>query len=342
MKDYTLINQNNLKAYLHTFWDYKKLKILFFSIYQPDYTRTETIEQLFSSLWISYIKNSIYKKNYFVRVCYNILRLIKNIRECDVVYVHFRWHEILPIVSLISYLFGKKVIFDMFISLWDTICFDRRILRPRSLPGRFIKIYDKFLIRIADFVLLDTYTHLQYVIHELWLPENKWGFLYVWANTENFHPLHIEKSSKFRIFWYGNVLPLQGVEIILRVAKLLENNNNIEFFLVWPVRKRYGDLIKELSLSNVRFKDRVPYKDLYREICKSHLCLWWHFGIVPKSGRVIAGKTFQFLSCEIPTIVWDCKANREILEHWDKLIRFVKMWDENALADLINEHYVKS
>ncbi|MCX6823394.1 MAG: glycosyltransferase [candidate division SR1 bacterium] len=229
----------------------------------------------------------------------------------------------------------------MFISLWDTICFDRKVLKPYSLLGRCIKMYDKVLIKISNFVLLDTNTHLHYVIDELGLPEKKGGFLYVGANTEIFHPLQVEKSNKFRVFWCGNVLPLQGVEIILKAAKLLGDNNNIEFFLVGPVRKKYCDLIKRLSLSNVIFKDRVSYKDLSSEICKSHLCLGGHFGIVPKSGRVIAGKTFQFLSCGIPTVVGDCGANREIFEDEDKLIRFVKMGDEYALTDLINKYYVK-
>lgn len=341
MKDYQTINKNNLKSYLDRFWWYKNIEVLFFSIYKLDYTRTETIEQLFKEIWISTIKNTIYKKHYLFRVIYNVYWLLKNIRKCDVVYVHFRWHEILPIVAFISFLFKKKVIFDMFVSMWDTVCFDRQIFKPYSLIGKIIRLYDKILIKMSDFILVDTNTHLTYFIHQLWLSKDKWWFLYVWANQDIFHPISVKKADKFRVFWYGNVLPLQGVDIILKAAKLLENNKNIEFVFVWPIKKVYDILIKQLKPSNIIFIDWIPYKELPKEICKSHLCLWWHFSYINKASRVIAGKTFQFLSCGIPTIVWACKANRELFNKDDRLVKFVEISNYKYLAKLIELFYVK-
>jgi len=339
MKDYKKINKNNLKSYLDKFWWYKNIKVIFFSIYKPKYTRTETIEILFKELWITYIKNHKFKKNYFIRVFYNIAWLIRNIKKWDIIYVHFRWHEILPIVKVISFLFKKPVIFDMFISMWDTVCFDRKLFKPYSLIGKFIRRYDKFLIKISDFVLVDTFTHLNYFINDLWLAKDKWGFLYVWANENIFHPIKVKKSEKFWVFRYWSVLPLQGIDIILKTAKLLEKNKDIEFFLVWPIKKTYWDLINKLQLTNVIFIDWVSYKDLPKEICKSHLCLWWHFSNIDKAKRVIAGKTFQFLDCGIPTIVWDNEANRELFKKDEKLVKFVKMGNENDLYNLLSKLY---
>ena len=67
---------------------------------------------------------------------------------------------------------------------------------------------------------------------------------------------------------------------------------------------------------------------------------------IEKGKRVIAGKTYQFLSVGVPTIVGDNPANRELRnqENWsevkDKVI-FSKVGNPDALAKTIIENYEK-
>jgi hypothetical protein len=153
-------------------------------------------------------------------------------------------------------------------------------------------------------VLLDTKTHVEYFIEEFGVPADKIGYLYVGCNKKMFYPMKVKKDTdKFLIFWYGNALPVQGVDVILKAAKLMEKNPNVLFRLIGPIRKKYGKLIKELDLHNVEFIDYVPYKQLPREIAKADLCLGGHFSDLPKARRVIAGKTFQFLGMKKKTIM---------------------------------------
>lgn len=288
--DYENINDQNIKEILKKFGNPKKIG--YFSTYKPNYTRTETLLELLKRNNIEV--EEIIPGGNFTRYFKALLQLFKKRNNFDVLLVAFRGHEILPFVRLI---FHKKIIYDSFISIYDTLCFDRCIFKPESIVGKILKWYDTFLCKISDFVLLDTKTHMDYFINEFKVPKNKIGFLYVGCNKKMFKPMKIKKdTNKFLVFWYGNVLPVQGVDVILKTAKLLESNNDILFRLVGPIRKKYSKLIDELNLKNVEFIDYVPYKDLPKEIAKADLCLAGHFSNLPKAKRVIAGKTFQFIN----------------------------------------------
>ena len=55
-----------------------------------------------------------------------------------------------------------EIIFDAFISVYDTLCFDRKKFRSNSIIGKFLKWYDSYLCNISDIVLVDTKTHKKY------------------------------------------------------------------------------------------------------------------------------------------------------------------------------------
>ena len=176
---------------------------------------------------------------------------------------------------------------------------------------------------------------MKYFIREFNVPKSKIYYLYVGCNKELFKPVKIRrKDSCFTVLWYGEGLPVQGVDIILKAAKYLENYKDVTFHLIGPLRKKYYSLISKLKLSNVRFTDRIPYKDLPREIAKANLCLGGHFSNVPKAKRVISIKTFEFSACDKPLILGDNQANKEIFKSDNKTI-FCKMNDEKALAEVI-------
>jgi glycosyltransferase involved in cell wall biosynthesis len=57
---------------------------------------------------------------------------------------------------------------------------------------------------------------------------------------------------------------------------------------------------------------------------------------VPKAGRVISTKTFQFIAMRKPTIVGDNVATRELFVHGEHIYA-VPMGDPIALAEAISE-----
>ena len=309
--DYNTFNDQEIKKIISKFGDYKKIKILYLSSYKPNYTRTETLLDLFSRNNIKY-KSIITGKEKF-KYFKLIWNLLLNQNKYDLIFVAFRGHEILPFIKLFA---KKPIIYDAFISIYDTICFDRQIFKPQSIIGRLLKWYDTFLCKISDFVLLDTKTHRQYFIDEFNILCDKIGYLYVGCNEKMFKAIKTKKDpNKFVIFWYGNSFPLQGVDNILKAAKKLEKHPNILFRLVGPVRQKHQKLVDKLKLKNVQFIDWVPYEKLPLEIAKADLCLGGHFSTIPKATRVVPGKVFQFLACAKSTLVAVNPANLELFNN---------------------------
>lgn len=342
MQNWKQINQWLFPWYLAKLWLHTDANILTISSYKSQYTRTESLHQLFDSLGLKYTIINFYPKNFIVRILRAILALLKSIRKYDVVLLHFRWYELFIPTWIICKLFWKKLITDHFVSIRDTLCFDRKLFTPHWFIWKFLKSYDQIMLKLSDFTLIDTKTHQEYFIKELSCNPWKIWYLYVWCNTDMFYPISVEKpKDHYRVFWYGSVLPLQWIDIILKAAKLCESNPNIKFTLVWPIRKKYQHLIDQLNLTNTTYIDRISYTELPTEICRSHLCLGWHFSKIEKWKRVIAGKSFQFIACGVPTILWENQANRELYNEVDT-IYYIKHNNETELSETILQLYTNT
>ena len=327
--DYRQFNRENLTRILSRFGRPEKLKILYVSTHDPRYTRTESLLTLFARMGLDV--QAVLVGGSRLKYVRAIRDLLKYKPCCDLVFVAFRGQEILPIVRMFT---GKPIVFDAFVSVYDTLCLDRGIFRPNSLAGQFLKAYDRFLCRMSDVVLVDTQAHKEYFQSQFGAANVE--YLYVGCNEELFRPLGIESDGRtFTVFWYGKAYPLQGADVILKAAKLLEGEP-VRFRLVGPLRRRYGELLTKLDLQNVDLADFMPYEQLPAEIDKADLCLGGHFSDKDKAKRVIAGKTFQFLACGKPTIVGDNPATRELFAEGD-LVRFVEMNNPEALAGTIVE-----
>lgn len=316
--DYHQFNKKKLVKILSNWGEPQNIHIGYFTTHRLNYTRTEYLLNLFEELHLDVtIIHS--KKKGILRYFLALVLLLIQRKKLDVVIVAFRGHEILPFVKLL--IPKKPIIFDAFVSVYDTVCLDRQLFKPTSIIGKFLKLYDIFLCRISNLVLVDTKTHAEYFTSEFNC--NNVDYLYVGCNKKMFYPRSKNKKKKgdpFIVFWYGEGNPLQGVDVILKTAKALESHHDIVFRLGGPIKKKYEDLINELQLINVEFLGYIPYEQLPDEINKADLCLAGHFSDVPKAKRVIPGKAFQFFEMDKTIIFNNNVSNRELMCLSGKLI----------------------
>lgn len=270
--------------------------------------------------------------SYLLRNVVVIIKFFLYIHKADAIFVGFFGQHI---VLFINWFTRKPILFDAFISLYDTLCFDRKQVKSNSVLGKVFFWVDKKSCQIAKKVFLDTKTHRDYFIKTFQLPEQKVEYIYNGADESLFYPQGNPSGIQpFNVFYYGTGLPLQGIDIIFKAAKLLESNADIHITIVGNVQEKYGELIKSLNLQRTTIIDWVPYQELPAEIAKAHVCLGGHFSEIAKAKRVIAGKTFQFVAMKKPVILGDNQANKEIFT--DKVDAFMcTMGDEHALADSI-------
>jgi glycosyltransferase involved in cell wall biosynthesis len=304
---------------------------------EPTYIRNAMILKGLTEQGIEIIECTDCSSSYLLRYP-NVLKkfMLNKRRELDLVFVGFFGQPLVPIIRKLT---GKPIIFDAFLSAYDTMCFDRKKFKPSSIGGRFFYKLDKYSCQLADKVLLDTDAHISYFIKTFGLDKGKFNRVFVGADDSIFYPREVERGDdKFRVFYYGTYRPLQGIEYIIEAAKRLESYEDIEFEVVGkgPEHKGIMELVQELNVKNIKFIDWIPYEKLPLEIAKADVCLGGHFSDIDKAKRVIAGKIFQFIAMRKPVIVGDSPANRELFQNKENAL-MCQMANADALAKAILE-----
>ena len=114
----------------------------------------------------------------------------------------------------------KPILFDAFLSVYDTLCFDRKRFAPSSPAGRLAFWLDRTSCSLGDLVLLDTEAHARYFCDTFGVPPAKVRRLFVGCDETVFFPRTIQSPQPLVLF-YGTFLPLHGIDIIIRAAKLV-------------------------------------------------------------------------------------------------------------------------
>jgi glycosyltransferase involved in cell wall biosynthesis len=267
------------------------------------------------------------------RTASGLLRYVAARPGCDVCFAGFFGQ---PIAIALSVLQRKPIVLDAYLSAYDTLCEDRRRFRPRSLPGRLAFWLDRRSCRGASHILTDTQAGAAYFQQTFSLDPSRFSTVYVGCDETIFYPRLQENRTGSRVcevFYYGAFLPLHGTEVIARAAALLSRRSDIHWTIGGdgPGFARVRQLVSDLGATNVTMPGWIPVEELAIRIAAADICLGGHFSTVPKAGRVISTKTFQFLAMRKPVIVGDNRATRELLAPGRHALA-VPMGDPVALA----------
>lgn len=297
----------------------KGLKICFIGHYNHDYSRN----RIFTKALRRTGAEVIHIKDLHRFPLRYLLLFQKAVRcEFDLLVVSFPGHTDIPLAKVISMVKGVPIIFDAFISLFDSNVWDRKITPINSLAAKWYFMIDKVSSTLADIILLDTYTHISYFVETFNLPRSKFRRIWVGADDEVMYPrVNIAQASEFTVFFYGSFIPLQGVEYIIKAAQVLESlKERVQFILIGSGQTYQAnrDMARRMGVKSVRFVGRVSYEDLPVLISQSHVCLGI-FGSTPKTHRVIPNKVFDALAVSRPVITADTPAINEALRHRENI-----------------------
>ena len=243
--------------------------------------------------------------------------------------------------NLIARLIGKKghtpLLFDAFVSTYDTLVNDRQVFSPNSPGAKASSWLDAQACRRADHLLCDTRANAGYFISQHAVPADRIDRIFVGCDETLFKPsTRVIKHDTIEVLFYGTYLPLHGVDVIVKAAELLQDHPQIHVSILGDGKGRpeIQKLAEAQQLSNVRFLPAVPIAELPAFIGQADICLGGPFGSGQKADRVITGKTFQMLAMAKPVIVSANLANPELLtDRRDAL--FCKRADPRDLADAI-------
>ena len=250
----------------------------------------------------------------------------------DAVFLGFAPQLVLP---LFAHRFRKKTVdIDFFISVYDTMVCDRKKLRPGSLGAKFCHWIDTRTLKLADHVVSDTNAHGDYFSAEFGKARSAIETLYLDADTSIYYPRPQVKppelKEQFIVLYFGSVLPVQGVDVIMQAMALLADDPRIHFYFIGPVDQK----VTPTESPNITYIRWLSQPELAERISQADLCLAGHFNKENgKANRTIPGKAYIYEAMKKPMILGDNAATRERYTDGMPGITFVEMGSPEALRD---------
>ncbi|MCZ6637641.1 MAG: glycosyltransferase [Alphaproteobacteria bacterium] len=262
----------------------------------------------------------------------------------DVVIIGYLGHLDVLVIWPFAKARGVPVVWDAFISLYNTVIEDRRMLTPVNPLAWLLYAWEWLACRAARMVILDTKAHAAYFAKTYRLKPERMASIMVGAETATITP--IERSSPagvpLRVLFYGQFIPLHGIETIVAAAQAAaqttartEDDEPIRWILIG--RGQEQDRIRALIdavPAAIEWIEWVDFAVLREHIAGADICLGI-FGDTDKAARVIPNKVFQILAAGAPLITRDSPAIRELLSPDMPGVTLIPPADPNALLEAV-------
>jgi glycosyltransferase involved in cell wall biosynthesis len=313
--------------------------VCFFGAYDRDYPRSRVIRRGLEALGVR-VSSCWSPRKLKMPLRYPLLaaRYSHNPCDFDVVFVPEFRHKDVPLAAVLARMTAKLCVFDPLVSRYDTRVHDRRDARDGSFQSWHNRNIDAWSMSLADVILADTSAHARYFRREFAPPDAAVEVLPVGYDEAVFSGGGEERSRDdgvIKVLFYGNYLPLHGVDTIVRAAGMLREDDGIQFDLVGAGQTFEGvkEFVDSRSLTRVKLLPRVPFEELPERIADASICLGV-FGVTEKTMRVVPNKVYQCMGMDRPVITARSPATEEIFENGVHA-ELVEPGDAAALAGAI-------
>ena len=162
------------------------MKVLFIAGREPFYMRNNIILKGLKLNGVEVVECTSSSPTYLRRYREVLTKFImKNEKDIDLIFIGYVGQPLVPIIKVLK---NKPILFDVFLSIWDTLCFDRRIISPNSLLGKLFYNIDKISCELSDHILLDTEAHVKYFTETFNIERDKFSHVFVGADDSIFFP----------------------------------------------------------------------------------------------------------------------------------------------------------
>jgi glycosyltransferase involved in cell wall biosynthesis len=312
------------------------MRICFFGIYSPEYSRNKVLLEGCKTYGIDVVLCGVNPRQYKgIKKYWELFKLARtlNRKEIDAVLVAFPGHTVVWLAKLLFW--NKKIVFDAFLSLFDSNVYDRKLYAASTLKGLRDWVYDWYSTHLADVVLVDTNAHATYFEKAFNVAHPKLVRILIGADTDVFYPREATARTEYIVHFHGNFIPLQGIEYIIDAALLLKDQGVIiQIVGDGQEGKKIREKVKELGLEKiVRFIGKVSLEEVPKYIAASDITLGI-FGDTEKTLRVIPNKVYECVAMAKPVITARTPAILEVFKDNDSLV-LTDVADAKDIADKI-------
>jgi len=236
----------------------------------------------------------------------------------DVVHVGYTGHLDVFLARALSVACRRPVVLDAFLSPYDTVVGDRRLLREGSRGARALFALEGAAMRCADLVLTDTAANADFLATTFSYPRARLVPVPVGSLVAS--PVRARvgvgggapERGRFLSLFVGSYVPLQGIPYILDAAELAPD---LDFRLVGdgPGAEEFEREVDGRGMRNVGFVRRFVPRDELQAMYEEADAVLGIFGTTPKAGRVVPCKVYDGLAAGLPVVTGDSAAARELL-----------------------------
>lgn len=261
-------------------------------------------------------------------------------RDIDVMVIGYLGLVDVLVLAPIARMRGIPVVWDAFLSIYDTYVIDRAMASPASLRARALRWLERRACRAADVVVLDTMAHARLFEKLHGVPESHFAAAFVGAEDAAFAPRTGRgecASERPLVLFYGQFIPLHGIDTIVEAA-LSDRGGAFDWQIIGTGQeaRRIDAMLAAAGVQHVRRIDWIDYARLREAMDRADVCLGI-FGTSDKAASVIPNKVFQALAAGMPLVTRDSPAMRELASGDEPGLYLVGAGDPVALLDALEQ-----
>jgi glycosyltransferase involved in cell wall biosynthesis len=287
-----------------------KIRVCFFGFYDSNYSRNRIMMKGLRANGVSVFecKSEMVGIAKYIDLAKKHWKIRK---DYDVLFVAYPGYMAILLAKLIT---RKKIMYDAFFSIYDSVVNDRAVARKFSIRGFYHWCIDYLSCAVADKIILDTNANIDYFVKTFGISRNKFIKVLVGSDDDLIFPKDVKKKSEdFLVHFHGGFNPMQGVLCIIKAINILKDENIKFRFVGRGQEHKYAiNLVEKFGLNNIEFvSKKVSYEQLNEYMNESDLCLGI-FGNNSKANIVIPNKAYEALAVRKPLITRDSKAIKEL------------------------------
>jgi glycosyltransferase involved in cell wall biosynthesis len=319
----------------------KTLKVCYFGTYRSEYSRNQImieglrqagaeVIECNETLWhgiedrVQTASGGWLRPAFWLRFIRTYVRLLKRYRKVgdyDVLVAGYPGQMDVFLARVLSRLHGKPLAWDVFMSIY-LVAVERRLDEHSRFSIRLLRRLEWLALRMADLLILDTAHYAAWFFQTHGIPPERFRLVPTGADDRVYRPAVAAKSKDglFRVLYFGTYIPNHGVEYIIDAARLLRNEQAIQFEMIGqgPELPKAQRLVHEHGLENVHFIDWLEQEDLVQRAAEADICLG-AFGTTPQSMMTVQNKIYAGMAMGKPVINGDSPAVRDVLVHGEHI-----------------------
>ena len=261
----------------------------------------------------------------------------------DIMIVGYPGHFDVFLARLLTWLRRKPLVWDVLMSI-NLIARERQLDRSGWVGRATVDIIghlEALACRLPDRLLIITPQYVAWYNEIYGIEAERFRLVPLGADERlfSFEANGSDDSPNsdgfFHAVYYGNFVHSHGTEYIVEAARLLADEQSIQFELIGRGGERDSvrDLARRYGLTNVAFPGFLEDDELVRRLRRADVCLA-SFGLTPHSLITVHNKVFELLALARPMIIGQSPAMSQHFTHREH-VYYCKREDAAALAEAV-------